>query len=223
MKDECKNLFRFVNSANEFNNNDSLLKPIENIDEWDGKRPLVFGEGFKELEDCDNENWDDEKLSVAEQLSMELSDCQELMNYSSLFRNNVFFSGIILDIEELFETVNGGKESVENLVALKFKIYHSNINALCITDMEADIFVYSGFMDSPDILAEFEVGDLVGFSGHLKDDFELLEFCDSDDAVDDYMSPANIFWTSAFIMHKNFLDAVGIDILEDGENFENPE
>lgn len=217
MKDERKDLFRFVNGFDELNNKDPFVKSVDKIDEWDGKSPLVFGEGLKKLEDCDNEALDDEKLSVAEQLSMELGDCQELMHYFSLFRNNVFFSGIILDIEEISETVDGGEEPVENLVALKFKVYHTNINALCITDIETDILVYPGFMESADILAEFEVGDLVGFSGHLKDDFELVELCDSDDAIDDYMSPGNIFWTSAFIMHKNFLDAVGIDIPEDDE------
>lgn len=223
MKDERKDLFRFVNGADELNNKDSFVKPIENIDEWDGKSPLVFGEGFKEPENCADDDWRDKKLSVAERLSFELADCQELMNRSTLFHNNVFFSGIILDIEEISETVDGGEEPVEKLVALKFKIYHSNANALCITGIETDVLVYPGFMESVDILAEFEVGDLVGFSGHLKDDFELAELCDSDDAIDDYMSPGNIFWTSAFMMHKNFLDAVGIDIPEDDENLEDPE
>lgn len=222
MKDERKDLFRFVNGSDELNNNDFLLKPIEGIDKWDGKNPFVFGEGLKEPEDCDDD-WNDEKVPVAEQLSLELSDCQELMKYSSLFCNNIFFSGIILDIEEISETVDGGEEPIEKLVALKFKIYHTNINALCIEDIETDILVYPGFMESGDILEEFEVGDLVGFSGHLKDDFELLELCDSDDAIDDYMSPGNIFWTSAFMMHKNFLNAVGIDIPEDDEDSEDPE
>lgn len=223
MKDERKDLFRFVNGFDELNNKNSFVKSVDKIDEWDGKSPLVFGEGLEAPKDCAEEDWNDEEVSVAEQLSLELSDCQELMKYSSLFRNNVFFSGIILDIEEISETVDGGEEPIEKLVALKFKIYHTNINALCIEDIETDILVYPGFMESADILAEFEVGDLVGFSGHLKDDFELLEFCDSDDAIDDYMSPGNIFWTSAFMMHKNFLDAVGIDIPEDDENLEDPE
>lgn len=223
MKNERKDLFRFVNGVDELNNKDSFVKPIENIDEWDGKSPLVFGEGLKEPEDCAEEDWRDKKLSVAERLSFELADCQELMNHSTLFHNNVFFSGIILDIEEISETEDGGEEPIEKLVALKFKIHHTIINALCITGIETDILVYPGFMENADILAEFEVGDLVGFSGHLKDDFELLELCDSDDAVDDYMSPANIYWTSAFMMHKNLLDTVGIDIPEDDETSEDPE
>ena len=223
MKDERKDLFRFVDSSDELNNNDSLLKPIEDIGELDVKNPFVFGEGLKEPEDCADEDWNDKKLSVVERLSFELADCQELINRSTLFHNNVFFSGIILDIEEISETVDGGEEPVEKLVALKFKIYHSNANALCITGIETDVLVYPNFMESVDILAEFEVGDLVGFSGYLKDDFELLELCDSDDAVDDYMSPANIYWTSAFMMHKNFLDTVGIDIPEDDETPEDPE
>lgn len=223
MKDERKDLFRFVNGFDELNNKNSFVKSVDKIDEWDGKSLLVFGEGLKEPENCAEEDWRDKKLSVAERLSFELADCQELMNRSTLFHNNVFFSGIILDIEEISETVDGGEEPVEKLVALKFKIYHSNANALCITGIETDVLVYPGFMESVDILAEFEVGDLVGFSGHLKDDFELVELCDSDDAVDDYMSPGNIFWTSAFMMHKNFLDTVGIDIPEDDEDLEDPE
>ena len=217
-----KDLFKFVNGSDDSFNKDSLIQPVEKINEWDEKKPLIFGEGLKEPDNFADEDSDEDRMSVAEQLSMELSDCQELVDYSNLFRNNVFFSGIILDIEEISETVDCGDEPVENLVALKFQVYHTNINAVCITDSQADIYLYPGYMDSPDILQEFEVGDLVGFSGHLKDDLELAELYDSDDAVDDYMSPVNILWTSAFMMHKNFLDAVGIDIPESEES-EDPE
>ena len=56
MKDERKDLFRFVNGFDELNNKNSFVKSVDKIDEWDGKSPFVFGEGLEAPKDCAEED-----------------------------------------------------------------------------------------------------------------------------------------------------------------------
>lgn len=177
---------------------------------------MIFQGKLKEI--CDKVyDAEEEKMDAATKLGFKINQCDNLISYCNLFHNNIFFSGVILDIEEISETEDVGNERIKNITALKFRVYYQkfyDVGSLVVSITDTTIYLYLDDMDSVDILQEFEVGDFVGFIGHVKNDLRLLDFYNEDDALDESMSPSNICWTSAFMMHKHFLDVLGIDELE---------
>lgn len=185
-------------------------------DAQNAKNPLTFQDKLKEI--CDKVyDAEEERMDAATKLGFKINQCDNLISYCNLFHNNILFSGVILDIEEISETEDVGDERIKNITALKFRVYYQKFydaGSLVVSITDTTIYLYLDDMDDVDILQEFEVGDFVGFVGYVKNDLRLLDFYNEDDALDESMSPSNICWTSAFMMHKHFLDVLGIDELE---------
>ena len=79
---------------------------------------MIFQGKLKEI--CDKVyDAEEEKMDAATKLGFKINQCDNLISYCNLFHNNIFFSGVILDIEEISETEDVGNERIKNITALK--------------------------------------------------------------------------------------------------------